>query len=876
MKTVIKSTQSLSLKSIFALLILISFSWSCKTSEKSMVNNAVKGEQVKEILLDTMVVSATDEFRKEKEVDSEPTKYNPSETRYFDLLHTGLKVSFDWKKQHLLGIAQIEATPLFYPQTELILDAKGFDIKSIINKGNGKALKYEYDGSKLKIALDKKYIRGEKLIVVIDYVAKPNEGPVSGSAAITSDKGLFFINPLSTEDKPMQIWTQGETENNSRWFPTFDKPNERCTQEIAITVENKYSTLSNGKMISSIKNNDGTRTDTWKQEKPHAPYLFMMAVGEYAWVEDKWENLPLYYIVENDYKPYAKQIFNHTPEMLGFFSKILDYKYPWDKYAQIVTRDYVSGAMENTSAVIFGEFVQKTDRELIDDDNDAIVAHEMFHHWFGDLVTCESWANLTLNEGFANYAEYLWFEHKYGKDRADMHRTNEMAGYINSGSEQGLHPLIHYGYNNKEDMFDAHSYNKGGLVLHMLRNYVGDEAFYASLNKYLKDNEYTAVEVDELRNAFEDITGEDLNWFFNQWYLTEGHPELKVTTEYLSESMQARIIVNQSQFTNFKIPFDVAVYDEMGIATYHKSWIQNAIDTIYINDLKNKPANIILDGNDDILAIITQEKSDEEYLNQLKYAPNVSQRYEALGKLLENEEVDIQAVLAIAIQDKAYNIKSEAINLIGEEDFDLYADDLLNTALDGEHGDLRTAALSKIVEFDADSESTLEEVIENELSYNVLSSALAMLANVNPIKAKEYAKQYENVKSDILLQGISVVYANDNSLEAGDWLLAKVVKLPVYSGYPIFSSLAQYMIANSDSLSNKYQDKLYEMGIDQKEDKFKRFMSVATMFGVKSALLDGENISNQQNNLILDLSNKIKDAKEKETDPMILVRYANF
>jgi aminopeptidase N len=865
----------LPLKPIFALLLLITYTWSCKTSEKAMVINEISKEQVEEVLLDTMVVSANDEFRKEKEVDSEPAKYNPSETRYFDLLHTGLKVSFDWKKQHLLGIAQIEATPLFYPQTQMILDAKGFDIKSIINKSNGKALQYNYDGSKLKITLDKKYIRGEKLILVIDYVAKPNEGPVTGSSAITSDKGLFFINPLGTENKPMQIWTQGETENNSRWFPTFDKPNERCTQEIAITVENKYSTLSNGKMVSSVKNNDGTRTDTWKQEKAHAPYLFMMAIGEYAWVEDKWENLPLYYIVENEYKPYAKQIFNHTPEMLGFFSKILDYKYPWDKYAQIITRDYVSGAMENTSAVIFGEFVQKTDQEMIDNDNDAIVAHEMFHHWFGDLVTCESWANLTLNEGFANYAEYLWYEHKYGKDRADMHRMNEMAGYINSSGEQGMHPLIHFGFNNKEDMFDAHSYNKGGLVLHMLRNYVGDDAFYASLNKYLKDNEYTAVEVDELRMAFEDVTGEDLNWFFNQWYLTEGHPDLKVTTEYMEESKEARIIVSQSQYPNFKIPFDIAIYDEKGNATYQKSWIQNQIDTIYISNLQTKPANIILDGQDDILAVITEEKSEAEYLNQLQYAPNVTQRHDAINKLLETE-ADYAAIVSIAINDKAYNIKSQAINLIGEEDYDQYAEVLKTAALKGEHSDLRIAALSKVVEFDMDADNILEDVIKNEKSYNVLSQALAMLASTNPSMAKEYAKQYDNVKSDILLQGISVVYANDNSPEAGDWLLDKVVTLPVYSGYPIFSSLAQYMITNSDSLDAKYQEKLYEMGINQQEDKFKRFMSVATLFGVKSALLEGEKISNQQNNLILDLANKIKDAKSKETDAMLLSRYASF
>ena len=271
---------------------------------------------------------------------------------------------------------------------------------------------------------------------------------------------MFFINPNNEDpEKPQQIWTQGETEWNSRWFPTTDKPNERCTQEMYLTVADKYVTLSNGLLKSSKKNADGTRTDYWKMDMPHAPYLFMIAVGEFAVVKQTWENIPVEYYVEPAYKADAKKIFNHTPEILSFFSKITGVKYPWQKYSQVVVRDYVSGAMENTTGVIYGDFVQKTERELIDNHNDGIVAHEMFHHWFGDYVTCESWANLTMNEGFANYSEYLWFEHKYGREEADRHRRNEINGYLGSVGQGGAHALIHWGYNDKEDRFDAHSYN---------------------------------------------------------------------------------------------------------------------------------------------------------------------------------------------------------------------------------------------------------------------------------------------------------------------------------------------------------------------------------------------------------------------------------
>ena len=273
------------------------------------------------------------------------------------------------------------------------LDAKNFDFKSI-KLFNGTALEYSYEGEKqqVHITLDREYQRGEEVELVIDYTAIPAQS--GGSAAITSDKGLFFINPRGEEgDKPTQIWTQGETENNSRWFPTIDKPNERCTQEVYVTVDDRFTTLSNGTLVSKNKNSDGTRTDYWKQELPHAPYLFMLAIGEFDVVEDeKWNGIPVNYYLESKWSPYAKDIFPYTREMLTFFSELTGVDYPWQKYSQVAVRDYVSGAMENTTAVIFGEFMHGTDRDLIDvDRNEKIVAHEMFHHWFGDYVTCESW-----------------------------------------------------------------------------------------------------------------------------------------------------------------------------------------------------------------------------------------------------------------------------------------------------------------------------------------------------------------------------------------------------------------------------------------------------------------------------------------------------
>ena len=403
--------------------------------------------------------------------------YHPEEDRPFDLHHTKLDIRFDWKKQYLHGIATLKMSPYQYPQNRVVLDAKGFDIHQVLHLKSHQQLEFSYDGFHLAISLEENYTKSDTLDILVKYTAKPNELPKGGSSAITDDRGLYFINPDGREkNKPRQVWTQGEIQSSSCWFPTFDSPNMKTTQEIFITTDTSFITLSNGKRIESKNNGDGTRTDHWKQEKPHAPYLFMMAVGKFSIVKDKWQNKPVYYYVEPAYEKYAKSIFGNTPEMMTFFSDLLQYPYPWVKYHQIVVRDYVSGAMENTSASLFMEELQADNRSLIDRNWDDFIAHELFHQWFGDLVTCESWANLPLNESFATYAEYLWFEHKYGKNVAEIKRQKEIESYLYEAQVKQK-DLIRYNYTSKEAMFDNHSYAKGSTILHLLRNYVGDEAF---------------------------------------------------------------------------------------------------------------------------------------------------------------------------------------------------------------------------------------------------------------------------------------------------------------------------------------------------------------------------------------------------------------
>jgi aminopeptidase N len=374
-----------------------------------------------------------------KKDNSWKKEYRETAPRINDLVHTKLDVKFDYDHAYLNGKVWITLKPHFYSTDSLTLDAKGMDIHKVgvATGASIKELKYKYDGWLLRICLDKKYKGGQAYTVFIDYTAKPNEVEVKGSAAINDAKGLYFINPKGEDkDKPTQIWTQGETEATSVWCPTIDKPNQKTTTEIYMTVPAKYVTLSNGKLVSQKKNSDATRTDYWKMDLPHAPYLFFMGVGDYAIIKDSWKGKEVSYYVEREYAPVARKIFGHTPEMIGFFSKITGVDYPWVKYAQITGQDYVSGAMENTTATLHSDAAQMDARELTDGNGwEPVIAHELFHQWFGDYVTTESWSNITLNESFANYSETLWDEYKYGKDAGDAQNYGDMLGYLGGSSE---------------------------------------------------------------------------------------------------------------------------------------------------------------------------------------------------------------------------------------------------------------------------------------------------------------------------------------------------------------------------------------------------------------------------------------------------------
>ncbi|MDQ7949185.1 MAG: M1 family aminopeptidase [Pedobacter sp.] len=739
----------------------------------------------------------------QKEAKVDPT-YRFTATKLNDLVHTKLDVRFDYAKRYLYGKAWITLKPHFYSTDSLTLDAKGMDIHSVAMVGakTNKTLKFTYDKEKLRIDLGMKFDKNEKYTVYIDYTAKPNELTIKGSAAITDAKGLYFINPDGTEKgKPTQIWTQGETEASSAWFPTIDKPNQKTTSEISMTVLSKYVTLSNGKLVSQKTNQNGTRTDTWKMDQPHSPYLFMMAVGDFRITKDTYKGKELSYYLEPKYAPYAKAIFGKTPRMVSFFSQVTGVDYPWNKYAQIVVRDYVSGAMENTTATLHGESVQGTDRELLDGDRESTIAHELFHQWFGDYVTAESWSNITVNESFAAFSEIIWKQHDMGVDAADRVRYEKLNTYLAS-TKNGESPiLVRFNYNDKEDVFDNISYPKGAVILYALKNQMGDDAFFSSLNRYLTTNAYKNGEAHQLRLAFEDVTGRDWTSYFNQWYYAGGHPILEVKYGY--KDGHATIDVKQVQSENvqtFTLPLKVQLI--VGNQRINQQIVINSREQQFSFPVAQAPDLIDLDVDKILVGEIRDNKTLDQYILQYTKAPSYANRIKAVQQAaLKNKEEAAQRLLMLALADKDDAIRVLAIkgfNMKDEKTKEMVAATLLRLAKEDKNSGVRATALSRLaMTGDKAYLATAQQALKDR-SYKVIGTAVQAINMLDPTGVNAVLAGLDIDTKDHIASQLASVYAGLGDDRYNDFYLNIINTADINKLASVVGLYASYLGKNTN------------------------------------------------------------------------------
>jgi aminopeptidase N len=543
--------------------------------------------------------------------------------RPVDIHHIKLDLGIDIPKKTVTAKATLEMEAL-RPLSSFSLDAVDFQVKGVRRADVGgipAPVRFTHDGKKLTIDCAHPWQPGEKAAYEIDYVVKnPKEG-------------LYFFSPSTEEpDVPSMLWSQGETEGNRRWIPCLDVPNVRQTTEMYVTVPEGYDVLSNGKMVDKKANaSDKTVTVHWLQDKCHPSYLITLVVGQFDIVEENWDGMPVSYWVPKGQKEKIEPTFHHTRDMIAFFSKQFGVRYPWDKYAQVVVEQFVAGGMENTSATTLTQFGLVDKRGLLDGSADELVAHELAHQWWGDLLTCRDWAHIWLNEGWASFAEVLWDEHSLGKDAGSWNLVQKAGGARGFGTSR---PIVDRHYSNPDAMFDSRAYPKGAWVIHMLRRRLGDETFWKGVKHYAEKHRLQSVETSDFRRALEEVSGLDLERFFYDWTERGGSPTLEVKSSYDADHKQLKLTVKQSQKEEiFHLPLKVTFHFSGDAKPVTVEQFLTERESTFLIPLAAQPEFVEVDPDQAILADIKETQPVQAWLAQVRRGSNVATRVRAARHL---------------------------------------------------------------------------------------------------------------------------------------------------------------------------------------------------------------------------------------------------
>ena len=573
--------------------------------------------------------------------------------RTYHVIHYKIEVSFDESKKMLMGKVTTTLVPFMSEFTILEFDAENMDFKRV---SLGKTmLPFDSLEKTIRIHLDKAYSFRDTLTVSIEYSCVPQ-------------KGLYFVQPDSAyPDKPWQIWSQGEDMDNHFWFPCWDFPNDKATSEVIGTVKSSYTFLSNGKLVNVKEDKKaGTKTFYWREEKPHASYLIMMAAGDYTILNDQADGIPLQYYVYKNQVDDAKICLSHTPLMMKFFNEKIGFKYAWEKYAQITIADFMYGGMENTSATTMLDGILVFDaRSRIDQSAVSLIAHEFAHQWWGDVVTCKDWRHIWLNESFASYFGPLYIEHAFGKDEFinDMYGSQQ-AG-IHTDRILGRKPIVSVG------SYQANVYPRGASVLHMLRFVLGDDLFWRAIHHYIEKNQFTSVETNDLKNAIEEATGQNLYWFFNQWLYKAGHPVFDVTYSYNDSLRSLFLTVTQTQTMDsltgiFRTPVDIEIVTAKGSSVHRINIVKQ--ESTYTVSPTEKPTLVLFDKNDWLLKEVNYlNRSNDEWKYQAEFGSDVVARRTAVEHLAKSDTAGecISLLVKISHRDPFWGVRLAAVNGLG-------------------------------------------------------------------------------------------------------------------------------------------------------------------------------------------------------------------
>lgn len=516
--------------------------------------------------------------------------------RTFDVTHYLIRLKFDKREKSVAGDTVITLKPLGAPISSVELDAFRLSIESVTLSPGGKELGHSSSGHKLKIVLDRKYSPEETISIRFRYTANPK-------------KGIYFVNERKQKGVRVhsaQIWTQGESEETHHWLPSFDFPDDKATTEQFLTVEKGETAIANGEFVDKKENPDGTVTFHYHMPLPHSVYLTSFVIGEYEKVSDTYRKVPLGFYVYPGKSSIVPLAFGKTKLMFRVFEDLTGIPYPYNKYDQILVANFQFGGMENITATTMSDteigFARfQFGKQMVED----LVSHELAHSWFGNLVTCRNWAELWLNEGFATLMEAVFRERTYGRANYILKIKQDAAEYMayessESAKRHGLFNTLADPFDD-DSMFDAITYQKGGAVLHTLREELGDETFWKGVRYYLKEHSFKNVETKDLRNAMERVSGRDLGWFFRQWMYQTGYPKLRVRQRYdrrkrtLTLDLQQTQTVRKTAPEAFILPLEVLIKTRTG-ERLEKISLKDRQQTVVFRDLA-RPQKVTFDPN---------------------------------------------------------------------------------------------------------------------------------------------------------------------------------------------------------------------------------------------------------------------------------------
>lgn len=644
----------------------------------------------------------------------------------FSFEHLRLDLRVDLRARSVRGTATLRIRRRSRAEHRLELDAVAFEIREIrIDSGNGfTPVDYDYDGERIRVEIPKRCQRAE---LAVDYLAKPK-------------RGLYFLAPDSTvKDRPEQVWSQCQDEDARHWFPCHDKPHVKTTASFRIQVPRQYQVLCNGEPTKD-RVTKSTRTVEYEMRQPLPSYLFTLVIGQFVQVEDRSARLasgrevPVHYWLPRGRDEEGRRAFNQTPRMIELFSRLTGVEYPYERYTQVVVSDFIFGGMENTTATTMYEHILLDATAATDIESEDLVAHELAHHWFGNYITCRDWPHAWLNEGFATYFEFIEREDRLGHDEYLAAVDAAQESYLGETRRRYSRAIVERQYEEPIDLFDRHLYEKGGLVLHLLRRELGDEIFWAGIQRYLSVHGGGNTTTEQLRDCLEEVSGRSLERFFAEWVLRPGHPRLKVGASWSHDEVV--VTFEQVQRQRFELTFEIEVLDAKGKRHRLEKTSSEKHTTLSL-PLSKKPKHVVVDPNLRLIGSVSVTMPFDWACDQLHHGHGVRARRQAAEWLSKRHDFRAIAKLASALKDEneSWLVRAACARALGRLRND-DAFECLQQALRTKHPKVRRAVAEALGNYRSEASArSLLSLLKPRESYLVRSAAARSLGRTRQSRA---------------------------------------------------------------------------------------------------------------------------------------------